>query len=168
MANIVKRDSEPAIEWSPLRAMRDLMQWDPYREMTPIPRWDPFRELARMMPLGRLMEWSPSFDITESKDAYTFKIDVPGVKQEDLEISVAGNRLQISGKREAAEETKTETVYVYERQHGSFMRSFTLPDGADFNQARSELKDGVLTLVIPKAASAQAKKIAISSGGAKS
>jgi HSP20 family protein len=165
MANIVKKNGEQATEWNPLRAMRELMQWDPFREMAP--SWEPFRELSRMMPLGR-MEWSPSFDITENKESYTFKVDVPGVKKEDLEVSVTGNRLQISGKRDATEETKTDTVYTYERQYGSFLRSFTLPDGADLDHAKSELKDGVLTLVIPKTTAAQAKKITISTTGAKS
>jgi HSP20 family protein len=166
MANIVRRNNEQAIEWNPLRAMREMMQWDPFREMTSLPRLDPFRELARMMPFDR-MEWSPSFDIIENKDSYMFKVDVPGVKKEDLEISVNGNRVQISGKREATEETRTETVYTYERQYGSFCRGFTLPDGADLDHARSELKDGVLTLVIPKLGGTQAKKIAIASGGPK-
>lgn len=165
MANIVRKNYEQALEGNPLRAMREMMQWDPFREMAPLPRWDAFRELARM-PLGR-MEWSPSVEITENKDYYMFKVDVPGVKKEDLEISVTGNRLQIAGKREATEETKTETVYTYERQYGSFVRSFTLPDGVDLDHARSELKDGVLTVVIPRTAAAQAKKIAISSAGAK-
>ena len=167
MADIMKRNAEQAIEWNPLRAMRELMQWDPFREMAPLSRWNPFRELARMMPPGH-MEWNPSFDITENKDSYTFRVDVPGVKHEDLEISVTGNRLQISGKREATEEAKTDTFYTYERQYGSFCRGFTLPDGADLEHARSELKDGVLTLVIPKTAAAQTKKIDIASAGAKS
>jgi HSP20 family protein len=97
-----------------------------------------------------------------------FKADLPGVKKEELEITTTGNRLQISGKRETERETKNDTVYAYERQSGSFTRSFTLPDGADVEHAKSELKDGVLSLVIPKKPGAQAKKIAISSGGSKS
>ncbi|HWU86553.1 MAG TPA: Hsp20/alpha crystallin family protein [Kofleriaceae bacterium] len=168
MANIVKKNEEQqAVEWSPLRAMRSMMHWDPFREMSQLTHWDPFRELSRMMPLERA-EWSPHFDVTESKDAYTFKVDVPGVKKEDLEISVTGNRIQISGKREAAEETKSDTVYAYERQYGGFVRSFTLPDGADLEHAKSELKEGVLTLVIPKTAAVQPKQISISTSGAKS
>jgi HSP20 family protein len=135
-------------------------------------RWDPFREMAPILPLSfrafermdERMEWSPSFDVTENKDEFLFKADVPGVKKEDLEITTTGNRLQISGKRDTEQETKTDTVYTYERQYGSFCRSFTLPDAADVEHARSELKDGVLTLVVPKRAGAQAKKIPISSG----
>jgi HSP20 family protein len=81
--------------------------------------------------------------------------------KEDIEISTSGNRLQISGKRDAEKETKFDTVYSYERQYGSFVRIFTLPDGADLEHARSELKDGVLTLAIPKLPRAQARKIPI-------
>jgi HSP20 family protein len=107
--------------------------------------------------------WNPSFDVTESKDAYVFTADVPGVRQDDLEITTSGNRIQITGKRESASENTSDTVYTYERQYGTFTRSFTLPEGADFEHAKSELSEGVLTLVIPKLASAQAKKIPISS-----
>lgn len=162
MADIVRKKNDggsPLTEWNPLRAMRNLLRWDPFREMAPMfPR---FPELERM-------EWNPSFEVTENKDSYRFKADVPGVKKEDLEISTLGNRLQISGKREAEKETKSETVYTYERQYGSFVRSFTLPEGADLEHAKSELQDGVLTLVIPKLPGAHAKKIPISAGGAKS
>lgn len=89
---------------------------------------------------------------------------MPGIKQEDLEITATGNRLQISGKRDQEHEHKHDTVYTYERQYGSFTRVFTLPDGADFEHAKSELKDGVLTLAVPKKPGAQSKKIAISTG----
>lgn len=161
MADIVKKkdDGRQLAESSPLRALRDLFRWDPFREMAPIFQGFPAFDRA---------EWSPSFDVTEDKDSYLFKADVPGVKKEDLEISTVGNRIQISGKREAEKESKSETVYTYERQYGSFVRSFTLPDGADLEHAKSELKDGVLTLVIPKLPGAQAKKIPISTGSAKS
>jgi len=155
MADIVKKNGGQLTEWNPLRVMRDWLRWDPFREMAPV--FPVFPELERL-------EWNPSFDVTENKDAFVFKADLPGAKQEDIEISTTGNRLQISGKREAEKETKSETVYTYERQYGSFVRSFTLPEGADLEHAKSELKDGVLTLVVPKLPGAQAKKIPISTG----
>lgn len=161
MTAIVKKtsDEQHLAEWHPLRAFRDLFRWDPFREMTPFFRGQPAFDRA---------EFNPRFEVTEDKDAYIFKADVPGVKKEDLEINITGHRLQISGKRDAEKETKSETVYTYEREYGSFVRSFTLPDGADLDHATSELKDGVLTLVIPKLPGAQSKKIAISAGGTKS
>jgi HSP20 family protein len=146
-------------EWNPLRVMRNLLRWDPFRELAPIlPRFPEFERMA----------WNPSFDVIENEDSYRFKADVPGVKKEDIEISTTGNRLQISGKRDAEQEERSETVYTCERQDGSFVRSFTLPEGADLEHAKSELHDGVLTLVIPKLPGAHVKKIPISTGGTKS
>jgi len=161
MADIVKKNGgtqpqQALTEWSPARIMRDLL------------RWDPFREMAPSFPAFERMEWNPSFDVTEDKDAYQFKADVPGVKKEDLEITTMGNRIQISGKRDSSHEERSETIYTYERQFGSFCRSFTMPEGADIEHAKSELKDGVLTVVVPKLATAQAKKIPISAAGSKS
>jgi HSP20 family protein len=112
--------------------------------------------------------WAPSFDVTETKDAYTFKADVPGVTKDDLEVHLVGNRLQIAGKRDVEHEQKNDTYYTYERQFGSFSRSFTLPEGIDVEHVKSELKDGVLTLVVPKMPEAQAKRIQISTAGQKS
>jgi len=155
MADIVKKNGGQMTEWDPMRAMRDFLRWDPFREMAPI---------FSGSPAG----FNPNIDVTENKDSYLFKVDVPGVKKDDLEIMITGHRLQISGKRDIEHETKTDTVYTYERQHGNFVRSFTLPDGADLEHAKSELKDGVLTLVIPKQPGAQAKKIAITTGASKS
>lgn len=153
MADIMKKNGGTLTEWNPLRAMREML------------RWDPFREMAPMLATGfERLEWNPSFDVTETKDAFVFKADVPGVKKEDLEITTTGNRIQVSGKRESEEEKKTDTVYTYERQYGSFTRSFSLPTGADIEHAKSDLRDGVLTLVVPKLAQTQSKKIPISSG----
>ncbi len=154
MTDIVKKNGGAMAEWNPLRTMREMLRWDPFREMAPM--------LSTMSFEG--LEWNPSFDVSETKDGYVFKADVPGVKKEDLEITMSGNRLQISGKRETELENKTDTIYTYERQYGTFSRSFTLPAGADVEHAKSDLKDGVLTLVVPKLAEAQAKKIPIGSG----
>ena len=157
MTDIVKKNGgQQMTQWDPMRAMRDLL------------RWDPFREMAPAFPSLDLASFNPSFDVTESNDAFVFKADLPGAKKEDIEINTTGNRLQISGKREAEKEKKSETVYTYERQYGSFVRSFTLPEGTDLEHAKSELKDGVLTLVVPKLPGAQTKKIPISTGEAKS
>lgn len=159
MSDIVKKNGNQALEWDPARMMRDMLRWDPFREMAPV-----FGQLPAFERVG----FNPNFDVTETKDAFEFRADIPGVKKEEIEISAVGNRLQISGSRQSEQESKTENVYSYERQYGSFSRSFTLPDGADLDHAKSELKDGVLTLIVPKKPGAQAKKIAITSGASKS
>ena len=157
MTDIVKNNGgQQPTQWDPLRGLRDLL------------RWDPFRQMAPAFPSLDLASFDPSFDVTENNDAFVFKADLPGVNKDELEITTTGNRLQVSGKREIRHETKNDTVYTYERQSGSFARSFTLPAGADTEHAKSELKDGVLTLIIPKPPGAQAKKIAISTGASKS
>jgi HSP20 family protein len=91
-----------------------------------------------------------NFDISESKDAFIFKADLPGMKQEEIEITTTGNRLEVSGKHEEEHESTDDRLYWYERQYGRFARSFTLPEGADLEHTTSDLKDGVLTLVVPK------------------
>ena len=154
MADLVKKNGGQLAKWDPIRAMRDLLNWDPFQEMAPFPAFPAFEPV----------NFSPSFDVTENKEAFLFKVDVPGVKKEDIEITTTGNRLQIAGKRDIEHETKNDTIYTYERQYGSFSRSFTLPEGADLENAKSELKDGVLTLAVPKKPGAVAKKIAISTG----
>lgn len=153
MADLVKKTGNALVEWNPMRTMQELLRWDPFREMAPL-----------AVPALEPAMFSPSFEVVENQDAFLFKADVPGIKKEDLEITTTGNRVQIAGKRDQEHESKRGTVYAYERQYGSFTRSFTLPDGADFEHAKSELKDGVLTLAIPKKPGALAKKIAISSG----
>jgi HSP20 family protein len=153
---VKKTNQEQLVEWDPFRAMREWMRWDPFREMAPV------------FPRFFEREWMPAFEVRENKDGYVFKADLPGIEQKDLEVSLTGNRLTISGKREHQKETKEDTFYTYEREYGTFKRAFTLPDGIDTDHVKSELKDGVLTLVVPKKPEAQPKKIPIATAGAKS
>lgn len=91
-----------------------------------------------------------------------FRADVPGAEDSDLDVKLTQNRLSISGKRESEKSEKGDTFYTNERSYGSFTRSFTLPEGVDADKIRAELKEGVLTLSIPKRPEVQPKKIAVS------
>ena len=133
---------------------RWLFRWDPFREMTPSWFGQPPAETA----------FVPAFEVKETKDSFLFKADLPGIKEADIEVKLAGDRLTISGKREAEREEKDDTYYAYERQFGSFLRTFTLPDGFDAEHVFADLKDGVLTVVVPKKPLAQARMIAIKGG----
>jgi HSP20 family protein len=124
--------------------------------------WDPFRELAPMQAMDR--SFMPSFEIKETKEGYLFKADLPGVKENDLEVTFTANRLTVKGKREEEKKQETDTYYCYERHYGTFSRSFTLPEGCDGSKAHAELKEGVLTLLVPKTPEAQPKKIDVKSG----
>lgn len=150
MSTITVRKDQPATEAAiardPVRDwMRSMWDWDPFREM------QPFFQTERT--------FVPTFEIKETKEGYLFKADMPGVKENDLEVTVSGSRLTIKGKREEEKKQETETYYAYERSYGSFTRAFTLPEGCDGAKAHAELKDGVLTLLVPKTAEAQPRKI---------
>ncbi len=167
MADIaVRKEAEnkpvPAASWDPFR-----LSWDPFRTMRDLMSWDPFREIAPLYPQAGA-GYLPSFEVKENKEAYIFKADVPGIKESDLDISATGNRLTVSGKREAEKRDQGDTYYTYERTYGSFTRSFTLPDGVDMNSVHADLHDGVLTLTVRKTPEAQPKKIAIQSAAKKS
>jgi HSP20 family protein len=146
-------------------AKQEIQAWDPFREMQALLRFDPFREMRPFFGGYALpdMAFNPAFEVKETKDAFLFKADLPGVKESDLEVTVTGDRLVISGKREDEKKEKNETLYTYERSYGAFTRSFMLPQGADTTHAHAELKDGVLTLVLPKLPEVQPKKIAVKS-----
>lgn len=134
--------------------------WDPFRVMRDVLRWDPFRELEAAAG-GEYAAFAPSFDVKENKEGYVFRADLPGVREEDLEISLTGNRLSISGKREQEKHEQGDTYYTSERSYGSFTRAFTLPDGTDGENVKAELKDGVLQVIVPKKPEVQPRKITI-------
>jgi HSP20 family protein len=83
------------------------------------------------------------------------------VREEDLDISMTGNRLTIGGKREQDKIEDSERFYAYERAFGSFSRSFTLPDGCDADHVAADLKGGVLTLVVTKKPEVQPRRISL-------
>ncbi len=157
---LVRREPKQ-VSREPFQRMRELMR-DPFEAMRELMRWDPFREIAPLTKGG--VAWSPDFEIRETKDSYVFKADLPGAKKEDIDVSLVGNRLRVSGKREEEEETEEDTYYAYERSYGSFTRTFTLPDTADTEHISTNFSNGVLTLVVPKTAESKARKIPIGSG----
>jgi HSP20 family protein len=139
-------------------------RWDPFSTFREMMRWDPFQAIAPMMPRERMAELDAAFEVKETKEGYVFKADVPGIKESDLTIDLTGNRLTVSGKREAEKHTENQTYFTYERSYGSFARSFTMPEGIEAERVNAELKDGVLTIMVPKKPEAQAKKVTIKAG----
>ena len=136
--------------------------WDPFRVMDTLLRWDPFRYDTGLRPSSG--EFAPRFDVKEVKEAYVIKADLPGVKQDGVEVSVNGSLLTVSGRREEEQRNEGEQYFTYERRYGSFSRSFALPDTADAQNVTADLKDGVLVIQVPKRPEAQPKKITIGPG----
>lgn len=138
-------------------------------------QWDPFERMIELMGLDRLADiasptregaggFIPRFEVKENRDAFIFKCDLPGVREEDVDIDLTGDRLTISGKREEEKRDESERYYAYERSYGSFSRTFTLPEGVTAENVTAELKDGVLNVVLPKKPEAQPRRIPLSSG----
>lgn len=161
MANIIRKGERERERGGLARSWNDPFDW-----MRSMLGWDPFREMQSYEGFGA-SAWNPDVEVKETKDAYVFKADLPGIQDKDLEISVTGNQISISGKREEErkEEEEEGRYYVAERSYGSFTRSFTLPQGADAESVTADLKDGVLTLNVPKRPEVQARKISVGGGG---
>ncbi|MDX2507418.1 MAG: Hsp20/alpha crystallin family protein [Gammaproteobacteria bacterium] len=124
-------------------------------------RWNPFREIDDVFnryPTGLLTksigdsspEWSPLADITETEEAFHVNAELPGVKKEDVDVSLSNGVLTLKGERKTEEETKDEKQHRIERFHGTFVRRFDLPDNIDQSAVTADYVDGVLTLTIPK------------------
>ena len=156
--NIVHKPSNmPAVSntagnFDPFRTMRELMRFDPFAEMGTISNW-------------QSIQFNPDFEVKETREGYQFRADLPGIKEKDLEISMTGNRLTVSGHREAEKRDESDRYYLYERSYGSFSRSFTLPDGVDNTKVAADLKDGVLTMLVPRRPETQPRKINVRSNG---
>lgn len=162
MANLsLRRTEQPTTPARQQQSMPALLSaWDPFRMMERL-LGEPFLEMAG----GRQVQpFFPAFDVQETNDRYIFKADLPGVKESDIQISLTGNQLTISGKREMEHEEETQNYFIIERAYGSFTRSFTLPQGADTEHCRAELKDGVLTVVLPKRPEMQPRRIGLGGG----
>ncbi len=129
-------------------------------------RWDPIRDLlAIQQKLDRyapgLDGWTPAVDILEAPDQYILTAEVPGMSREDLDIRVHEGRVTIAGvRRERA--TQFEQYHRVERGHGSFSRTFHLPVAVDSDRVTADLRDGVLTVICPKASNG-AVRIQVSS-----
>lgn len=106
--------------------------------------------------------WTPAIELLEKEDKFIAKADLPGMKIEDIDVSVVDNTLAIKGERRAEHEVKEEEYYCSERCYGSFFRSITLPAAVDSEHIEATYENGVLEITLPKAAEVKPKKVEIS------
>jgi len=120
--------------------------------------WTLFDEFSRMFPaltdddshvVGS--NWAPAVDIKEEDDRFVITADIPGVAPEDIDITMEGGVLTIRGERKHESEEEKEGYHRVEREHGTFMRRFALPENVDAEQVSASSKDGVVELSLPKA-----------------
>jgi HSP20 family protein len=105
--------------------------------------------------------WAPRVDVTESEDAYKIVADLPGLKKEEINISLNDNVLTLKGERKHEEEKKEKNSYYKERSYGSFSRSFRMPEKVKGEEINANYKDGVLEITVPKAEEVKPKTIEI-------
>jgi HSP20 family protein len=109
--------------------------------------------------------WAPAVDIYERKDAYLVAAELPGVRIDDIEITFEDGLLTIQGQRNLAPDSSEERVHRAERRYGAFRRSITLPLPVNSDSIEASTQDGVLQIMVPKAAGGHAKRIEVHAGG---
>jgi HSP20 family protein len=145
--------------------MTTLTRWDPWREMTALRRTldrffeEPFE--TRMAMPWRFDEFTPAVDMVEEEDAYIVKASLPGVKPEDVEVTLQNNVLTIKGETKEDKEIKEENYHLRERRFGSFMRSLTMPTAVKADKIEASNEDGVLTVRLPKSEADKPRKITV-------
>lgn len=122
-------------------------------------------EAFRTWPFGEdgslVGTWMPPVDILEEADSIRIMAEIPGVRPENVKISVEGNVLTIRGEKQQTAETRTERVHRYERTYGSFERAFNLPNSVDAERISAAYENGVLTVTLPKVERARPREITV-------
>jgi HSP20 family protein len=118
---------------------------------------------GRNNPVGM---FGPSTDISESDDSVAVEIELPGMSEDDIDISLSGDAMTIRGEKKLEHEEKRKGVYMSERSYGAFYRTIPLPPDVDTDKADATFKNGVLTVKLPKSeeAKAKVKRIPVKSG----
>jgi HSP20 family protein len=114
-----------------------------------------------MMRFPKSEEIVPSVDIMEDKSDIVVKAELPGVKKEDIDITLTDDTITISGEKKKEEEVKKKDYYHYESSYGSFCRTFSLPSEVQTDKAKTKIKDGVLEIRIPKTEEAKKKEVKV-------
>ncbi|WP_447985953.1 Hsp20/alpha crystallin family protein [Nitrospira sp. Nam74] len=147
-----------------------------------VARWDPVRELEDMSerlnrmfarPLARqengkerltVADWVPTVDIEEGEQEYLITAELPGIKKEDVKITLQDGVLTLHGERKQEKVEQGKRLHRVERSYGAFVRSFALPDVVDEGNVSAEFKDGVLHVRLPKSEKAKPKAIEVKVG----
>jgi HSP20 family protein len=128
-----------------------------FERMFDEPFWPSFRRPWREFAAPRTASWSPEIDVFEKDNRLITKIDLPGMKKEDVKVEVTDRHLAISGERTSETEDRKENVYRCEREYGSFYRAVPLPEGVKLEDVKATFSDGVLEVSVPLPAKAEAK-----------
>ena len=139
--------------------MNTLSIWNPIHEMDELFH----NRLASVLGGEGLQSvaWSPVVDVEESAEAYAIRAELPGLSKEKVKVTVENGVLTLSGERDLERRVETKTFHRVERSHGTFTRSFTLPDDVDSESVAANFKDGLLEIQISKREEALPKSIEV-------
>ena len=141
----------------------NLVKWNPFRELEDVSNRlnSIFGGFPVKAETGQEMlvvtDWAPIVDISETDTAYLIKGEIPGVKKEDVKVTIEHDMITLRGERKQEKEDKGEKYHRIERSYGSFMRSFHLPDDADEAGIKADFKDGIISITLPKSEKAKSK-----------
>src|SRR5437773_10646701 len=149
--------------------MNTLITWNQLREMEEAAQnrfnrfWGGFpnRIVSGETPSLTVADWSPEVDISEDDHGYLLKADLPEMKKDDLRVTVEDGILCVSGERKSEKEDQKRKFHRVERSHGSFRRSFTLPEDTDSKKVTAEFRDGVLKVHLPTTEIAKTKALQV-------
>lgn len=145
-----------------------IMPWRPFHELEDVERR--LDEILGRPSLPRVWrrfpfeakEWLPAAEMFEKEDRFVVKAELPGMKEEDVDISVTDDTLTIKGEKKSESEVKEEDYYFSERSYGSFFRSIALPSNVDAKRIEACFDDGILEIDLPKVTEVKPKKIKVS------
>jgi HSP20 family protein len=153
MATEKKKPERSVTVWQPFREVEDIgRRFEDYFGRSFFPAF-----WRRFSPEG----WSPAIDVVEKDDKFVVKVELPGVKEEDVDVSVSGDMLTISGEKREESEEKKKGYYYSESSYGSFSRSVTVPSSVDTSKIAADFDKGVLEITLPKTPEVKAKKIKV-------
>lgn len=150
--------------------MRNITRWEPNNQLATFSNqmdrlFDEMmgRGLRRSLDEGSSLRgsWAPAIDIREGKDSLEIVADLPGLKPEDVEVTVENGVLSIRGERRLEETTEGESWHRVERTYGAFERTFSLPNSVDVEQIQARFKNGEMRLVLPKREESKPRSVSI-------
>ncbi len=146
--------------------LRSPFRWDPWHEIEDL-RHELHRigerSAARAPIAAAVLDFVPEMDLYDAGAMFVVRLDVPGVREEDLEITAEGSTLTIGGRRDASV-SRDECSLCCERPAGRFARTMELPEGVDPDRVKATLKLGVLEITVPKSKATAAKRVAVTLG----
>ncbi len=143
-----------------------INRWDPFREVQALQNRvnSLFRDFSESDSAMTTASFVPPVDIYEDEKKVLLKLEVPGIEEKDLDVSVENNTLTVKGERKLEKEEKEENFHRVERRYGSFFRAFTLPPTVDTEHVKADYHNGILKLELTKKPEAQPKQIKVNVG----